>query len=79
MRARRCSATAYGEENRRSDPRTSRNASSSEITCTTGVTCRNVSITDEDTAVNWSWSGDTVTRPGHSRRARVIGIAERTP
>ena len=54
MLARSRSAMAYGDPSRRTDPETSRNASSRESTCTTGVTCRNVSITDDDTAVNWS-------------------------
>ena len=70
---------AYGDPSRRTDPETSRNASSSESTSTSGVTCRKVSITDRETTSKVSKPGETTTAFGHSRRARVIGIAERTP
>ena len=49
--ARRCSAISAGVPRRRVDPLTSRNASSSDIASTTGVTSRNVSITDAETLV----------------------------
>ena len=77
--ARSCSAISRGDPSRRVDPRTSRNASSSESTSTSGVTRRKLSITEEETCPNVSKSGGTTTACGHSRRARVIGIAERTP
>ena len=77
--ARSCSAISSGEPSRRADPRTSRNASSSESTSTSGVTRRKVSITEVETCSKVSKSGGTTTACGHSRRARVIGIADRTP
>jgi len=40
---------------------------------------RKVSITDDETVVNVSKSGGTTSAAGHSRRARVIGIPDRTP
>ena len=49
MVARSCSAMSRGEPSRRVDPRTSRNASSSESTSTSGVTRRKVSRTEDDT------------------------------
>ena len=77
--ARSCSAISTGEPSRRVEPRTSRNASSSESTSTSGVTRRKFSITDDETVANVSKSGGTTSASGHSRRARVIGIPERTP
>ena len=74
--ARSCSAISCGEPSRRVDPRTSRNASSSETTSTSGVTRRKFSITEaDDTVLKISKSGETTTACGHSRRARVVGIA----
>ncbi len=70
---------AYGDPSRRTEPDTSRNASSSETTSTSGVTCRKVSITDRDTTSKVSKLGERTTAFGQSRRARVIGIADRTP
>ena len=52
--ARSCSAICRGEPSRRVEPRTSRNASSSETTSTSGVTRRKFSITAEDTVLNAS-------------------------
>jgi hypothetical protein len=69
----------YGDPSRRTDPDTSRKASSRDSTSTSGVTCRKFSITDFDTRSKVSKSGETTTAFGHSRRARVIGIAEWTP
>ena len=46
------SAISRGVPSRRSEPRTSRNASSSDTASTTGVTSRKVSITEADTVVN---------------------------
>ena len=69
----------YGDPSRRTDPDTSRNASSRESASTSGVTWRKFSITEEETAVKVANSGGITTACGHSRRARVIGIAERTP
>ena len=46
------SAIRTGDPSRRVEPRTSRNASSSEIASTSGVTSRKVSITEADTLVN---------------------------
>ncbi len=77
--ARSSSAIWSGEPSRRVEPRTSRNASSSESTSTSGVTRRKVSITEPETEEKTSKSGATTTACGQSRRARVIGIAERTP
>ena len=77
--ARSCSAISRGGPSRRVEPRTSRNASSSETTSTCGVTRRKFSITAEDTVLNTSWSAETRTACGHSRRARVDGMPERTP
>ena len=79
IRARICSAMAYGDPSRRTDPDTSRNASSIDSASTSGVTWRKVSITDGETALKVAKSGGITTACGHSRRARVIGIAERTP
>jgi hypothetical protein len=77
--ARRCSAISTGVPSRRVEPRTSRKASSSESTSTSGVTRRKFSITEEDTVMKVSKSGAITTASGHIRRARVIGSAERTP
>jgi hypothetical protein len=46
------SAIWRGGPRRRVEPRTSRNASSSETTSTTGVTSRKVSMTEAETLVN---------------------------
>ncbi len=73
--ARSRSAISTGEPSRRVEPRTSRNASSSESTSTSGVTRRKFSITEDDTVAKVSKSGATTTASGHIRRARVIGIA----
>jgi hypothetical protein len=43
------------------------------------VTDRKVSITAADTAVNSRKSGWITTACGHSRRARIPGMADRTP
>jgi len=48
-RARMCSAISRGVPSRRVAPETSRNASSSETASTSGVTCRKISITEEET------------------------------
>jgi hypothetical protein len=79
MVARSRSAIVAGSPSRRVDPRTSRNASSRETTSTCGVTRRKVSTTAEDTVENRSWSAETDTACGHSRRARVEGIPDRMP
>ena len=79
MVARSRSAISTGDPSRRVEPRTSRNASSSESTSTSGVTRRKVSITEDDTVAKVSKSGATTTASGHIRRARVIGSADRTP
>jgi len=79
MVARSKEAISRGEPSRRVEPRTSRNASSSETTSTSGVTRRKFSITEDDTVLNVSKSGAITTACGHIRRARVIGSAERTP
>ena len=52
--ARSCSAICRGGPSRRVEPRTSRNASSSETTSTCGVTRRKFSITAEETVLNTS-------------------------
>jgi hypothetical protein len=36
-------------------------------------------MTDRDTSWYRAWSGGITVACGHSRRARVIGIADRTP
>ncbi len=54
IRARSISAMEYGDPSRRTAPDTSRNASSMESTSTTGVTCRNVSITEAETVLKVS-------------------------
>ncbi len=54
MTARSCSAICNGEPSRLVAPRTSRNASSSEIASTSGVTLRKFSITAVDTVVKVS-------------------------
>ena len=77
--ARSCSAIWSGDPSRRVEPRTSRNASSSESTSTRGVTRRKAAITEDETEEKVSKSGAITTACGQSRRARVIGIAERTP
>lgn len=79
MTARSCSAICRGVPSRRMEPRTSRNASSRESTSTSGVTRRKFSITEDETWPNTSKSGAITTAWGHRRRARVVGIAERTP
>ena len=69
-----------GEPSRRTDPDTSRNASSSDIASTSGVTCRKVSITDGRHRGERRRSRAGPRPPaGTAARARVIGIAERTP
>ena len=73
------SAITRGGPSSRTAPLTSRNASSCDITSTSGVTRRKVSITAAETRANSSWSPGSATASGHSRRARVEGIAERTP
>ena len=73
------SAISSGVPQRRTDPRTSRNASSMETTSTTGVIRRKVSTTAAETVPKTSCSGLTVTACGHSRRARAEGMPERTP
>ncbi len=79
MVARSRSATSSGDPSRRVAPRTSRNASSSDSTSTSGVILRKFSITEEDTRPKVSKSGEITTACGHSRRARVDGIPDRTP
>jgi hypothetical protein len=79
IRVRSCSATCAGLPSRRRAPDTSRNASSSDIASTSGVTDRKVSITAADTAVKSRKSGWITTACGHSRRARIPGMADRTP
>ena len=44
----------YGDPSRRTAPETSRNASSIDSVSTTGVTWRNVSITDDETVLKMS-------------------------
>ena len=44
-----------------------------------GVIRRKFSITAADTVLNTSWSAETRTACGQSRRARVEGMPERTP
>ena len=78
-RSRICSAITAGRPWARTAPDTSRNASSSESGSTSGVTSRRIAITALDAAVYAARSGRTTTAPGHSRNARVIGIALRTP
>ena len=68
-----------GEPSRRVEPRTSRKASSIDTTSTSGVTRRKFSSTERETEANTSKSGAITTAVGHSRRARVIGNADRTP
>ena len=77
--ARSCSAICTGLPSRRHEPRTSRNASSSETTSTRGVIRRKFSMTAAETVLNTSWSAETRTAWGQSRRARVEGMPERTP
>ena len=60
-------------------PETSRNASSSDSGSTSGVTDRKTAMTSADAAAYTPRRGATKTACGHSRRARVTGIAERTP
>src|SRR4029077_15203989 len=77
--ARSRSAISTGEPSLRVEPRTSRTASSSENTSTSGVIRRKFSITEDDTVAKVSKSGEITTASGHIRRARVIGSADRTP
>ena len=79
IRARMCSAIVVGEPSRRTVPATSRKASSSDSGSTSGVTERKTAMTLSETWVYSRWSGRRTTACGHSRRARVIGIAECTP
>jgi hypothetical protein len=58
---------------------TSRYASSSESGSTSGVMLRKMSNTVFETERYRSNDGRTMTRCGHSRTARAIGIADRTP
>ena len=51
---RSCSAIRAGGPRRRTEPRTSRKASSSDIASTTGVTSRKVSITEAETLMKVS-------------------------
>ena len=82
--ARSCSAISTGEPSRRVEPRTSRNASSSESTSTSGVIRRKFSITDAETVAKVSKSGETTTAsraqpagPGHRhRRADAVLAGE---
>ncbi|GAB3984741.1 hypothetical protein GCM10027615_72970 [Plantactinospora veratri] len=60
-------------------PATSRNASSSERGSTSGVTSRRISITAREAAVTRAKSGGRKTADGQSARARIVGIALRTP
>ena len=64
---------AAGEPSRRVEPRTSRNASSSETTSTSGVTRRKVSITEAETVVNVVVVG----RDHHRLRAQPAGPGRR--
>ena len=53
--------------------------SSNDSGCTRGVTRAKSSITEADTVLSRWWSGRITSAWGHSRRARPIGIPERTP
>ena len=77
--ARISSPISAGGPRRRSAPETSRNASSSASGSTSGVTDLNTAMTSLDTAAYRPCLGGMITACGQSRRARIIGIAERTP
>ena len=79
MLARISSAIRAGRPSRRMAPETSRNASSSDSGSTSGVTDRKTAMTSADAAAYAPCRGATKTACGHSRRARVTGIADRTP
>jgi hypothetical protein len=70
---------AGGVPNSRTAPATSRNASSSAIGSTSGVTDRRISRKRLECARYDSKSGGRKTASGHSRRARTEGIALRIP
>ena len=58
---------------------TSRYASSRDSGSTSGVTSRKIEKTAFDAARYFEKSGRTMTSDGHSRTARAMDIAERTP
>ena len=60
-------------------PRTSRNASSSDIPSTTGAVSRKILKSCRDAFTYESKSGSTTTRSGQRRFAFSAGIADRTP
>ena len=79
-RARMYSAIAVGEANRRNEPRTSRNASSTDSGSTAGVTDRKISITaDDDGADLVVVGGHDGRRQGRAAAPASIGIPDRTP
>ncbi len=78
-RERMRSAITSGGPNNRAAPRTSRKASSRDITSTTGVNPRKVSMIAFDTGRRTSKSGGTSTRRGQSRRASTPDMPERMP
>jgi len=63
----------------RSAPATSRNASSSDSGSTSGVIARKMAMTSLETSPYSPCRGGMKTACGHSRLARLIGIADRTP
>jgi hypothetical protein len=79
MLARISSAILAGGPSRLMAPETSRKASSRASGSTSGVTDRKTAMTSLDTAAYPAWRGAMNTACGHSRLARVTGIADPTP
>jgi len=78
--ARICSATSTGVQPiRRSEPDTSRNASSRLSGSTKGVTDRKTAMTCAEAAAYSGKRGGTKSACGHNLRAWATGIADRTP